>query len=75
MCKQIEGIPVKTKWVASDLTIVGDDADVAVHASVDPNQDNQATEDDDRKVWRAVAVTYDRSFLLCFLSPPDISWN
>jgi len=63
----------KRNAVASDTTIVGDDADVTAHAP-DPeqkpvvlNEDKENTEDDNRKVWRSVAVKCDRLFFWLFL--------
>ena len=65
----------KRNAVASDITIVGDDEDVTAHApnQVDPeqkpvvlNEDNEPA-DDNRQVWRAVAVTCDRLFFWLFL--------
>ena len=65
----------KRNAVASDVTIVGDDEDVTAHApnQVDPeqkpvvlNEDNEPA-DDNRQVWRAVAVTCDRLFFWLFL--------
>ncbi|XP_020617528.1 neuronal acetylcholine receptor subunit alpha-5-like isoform X2 [Orbicella faveolata] len=66
----------KRNAVANDITIVGDDADVTAHVpvQVDPeekpvvlNEDNECAEDDNRKVWRAVAVACDRFFFWLFL--------
>ena len=65
----------KRNAVASDITIVGDDEDVTANApnQVDPeqkpvvlNEDNEPA-DDNRQVWRAVAVTCDRLFFWLFL--------
>ena len=65
----------KRNAVASDVTIVGDDEDVTANApnQVDPeqkpvvlNEDNEPA-DDNRQVWRAVAVTCDRLFFWLFL--------
>ena len=64
----------KRNAVASDITIVGEE-DTIVHApdQVDPeqkpvvlNEDNEPA-DDNRQVWRAVAVTCDRLFFWLFL--------
>ena len=66
----------KRSAVASDMTIVGDDAGVTDQAPevVDPEQkpvvlkeDNERAEDDNRKIWRAVAVKCDRLFFWLFL--------
>ena len=67
----------KRNAVASDITIVGDDEDATAHApaeKVDPEQkpvvlkeDNECAEDDNRKIWRAVAVKCDRLFFWLFL--------
>ena len=67
----------KRNAVASDVTIVGDDEDATAHApaeQVDPEQkpvvlkeDNESTEDENRKIWRAVAVKCDRLFFWLFL--------
>ena len=64
----------KRTAVASDITIVGNDADVAAPGQLDPeqkpvvlNEDNDPAEDDNRKVWRAVAVKCDRLFFWLFL--------
>ena len=67
----------KRNAVASDITIVGDDEDKTGHApaeQVDPEQkpvvlkeDNECAEDDNRKIWRAVAVKCDRLFFWLFL--------
>ena len=67
----------KRNAVASDTTIVGHDADVTTaHAPelVNPeekpvvlNEDNEPAEDDNRKVWRSVAVKCDRFFFWLFL--------
>ena len=65
----------KRNTVASDITVVGDNEDATAHApeQVDPeqkpvvlNEDNEPP-DDNRKVWRAVAVTCDRFFFWLFL--------
>ena len=61
----------KRNAVASDMNIVGDE-----HApeAVDPEQkpgalieNNEPAEDDNRKIWRAVAVKCDRLFFWLFL--------
>ena len=70
----------KRSAVASDRTIVGDNAAVPTRSHApgqgDPEQnpvalndrkDNEPVEDDNRKVWRAVAVTCDRLFFWLFL--------
>lgn len=66
----------KPNAVASDMNIVGDNTDTTAHAPVpvDPeqkpvvlNEDNEPAEDDNRKIWRAVAVTCDRLFFWLFL--------
>ena len=69
----------KRNAVESDLTIVGDNSNVPTsHApgQVDPEQnpvvlndrkDNEPAEGDNRRVWRAVAVTCDRLFFWLFL--------
>ena len=65
----------KRNAVASDVTIVGDNEDVTARApnQLDPeqkpvvlNEDNEPA-DDNRQVWRAVAVTCDRLFFWLFL--------
>ena len=66
----------KRSAVASDMAIVGDDVGVTDQApeAVDPEQksvvlkeDNERAEDDNRKIWRAVAVKCDRLFFWLFL--------